>query len=943
MKKALIFVVGLLSLWAVAQEPSYFKIGEEELAGIHIYDLLQDQDKNYWIATDNGLYLFDHYTFRQLSCDEMSSSSIFNLCENEQGEVFCNNLSGQIFQVSANHELALFYQIPDSLMFHEISVEIDNRNELVVCSGVLFSVSKQKEIEILLRPEKSFAGGMYKDEEGGLNFHSTFESQMNRLYQGKIEKAEKLDVGCRPTLVALNGERFIFDRISGQVVSHTLQDKVLNYHANVAGAIYYTDHEKLWVASRKGGVHIFDKHLNQEFEGKKVLNDFFISSFLKDHEGNYVLGTFGDGIVVVPSLITQEINMAKINEKATQIEVGKNGTLFIGCQSGKVFQLLEGGGLRLLSDRSTKSIEYLELLASRNVLIFDGLPDEPTLSVNLNDYTFSSFQLLALKDIKSASDRKYIVANNSGCFWFDLGGAACELIETFDGRTNCVAIEEEEGLIYSGSSAGLLIGNEQKSENFLLDGSPIICSNITYHQGKVLIASKKNGVLVFDNGNLVDEWNSANGFPENEVFHIVPYGEQFVVGTASGIYICDEGGSATQKLGEAIGFVNSKPLDMEIYNHNLYAVFLDGIKIVDLSKLDPPNFQPSVQLTEWTINDTNQSFANNQLKPHQNKVTFSLNSKTLKYASELRYYYRLEGVDQSWQSNDFEENNIEYKSLSPGDYKFHYYAQYEENKSDVSVFEFRVETPFYQTIWFIVLIVLSSVILALLIFYYQISRKQKIDKYKREIVESKLTAIQSQMNPHFIFNSLNSIQDLVLNQQGESAYNYISKFAFLVRKVLHYSEIEFIHIEDELKVLMVYLELEQLRFDHEFEFDIDFNIEEDVEIPPMIIQPFVENAIKHGLLHKEGSKKLNLRFGLAEHLLYCEIEDNGVGREKSKEINERKKRNYESFSTNSIQDRFEILKNIHGGDLGVVYEDKYQDGKAVGTIVKLQIPVRRNH
>jgi two-component sensor histidine kinase len=370
-----------------------------------------------------------------------------------------------------------------------------------------------------------------------------------------------------------------------------------------------------------------------------------------------------------------------------------------------------------------------------------------------------------------------------------------------------------------------------------------------------------------------------------------------------------------------------------------------GIQKINLDQFERQVGVPDVTIERVTVNDSVQtSFPNGiDLSPNQNKVKFELAARTLKYKNELLYKYRLVPIDNQWQYNKFEENSIEYKSLPSGEYEFEYATVFRGVESEVKSLKFNISQVFWKSIWFWIGMLFFVMMMSYFIYKSQLKRIQLKARKERELISSKLTAIQSQMNPHFIFNSLNSIQDLVLNQQGENAYNYISKFAFLVRKVLHYSEVEFIQLEDELQVLMVYLELEQLRFDEDFEFHFDLDIEDEVEIPPMIIQPFVENAIKHGLLHKSGEKRLDLRFKLTEHLLLCEIEDNGIGRQQSKEINERKKRAHESFSTSSIQDRFEILRNIHGGELGVNYHDKIGADGPSGTIVRLQIPLRRSH
>lgn len=205
---------------------------------------------------------------------------------------------------------------------------------------------------------------------------------------------------------------------------------------------------------------------------------------------------------------------------------------------------------------------------------------------------------------------------------------------------------------------------------------------------------------------------------------------------------------------------------------------------------------------------------------------------------------------------------------------------------------------------------------------------------------SELKAIRSQMNPHFIFNALNSIQDLVLKGNIENSYSYITMFSNLVRQTLAYSENEFIEFEQEIKLLELYLSLEKLRFKKDFSFELQVNNVEDVMLPPFLIQPFIENSLVHGLLHKEGEKKLKISFDLKEDLI-CTIEDNGIGREKAKAIKERQQKTHDSFSGKAIQKRFEILSNVFSGKFGYTYKDLYDKNEPSGTQIVLVIPIKR--
>ena len=216
---------------------------------------------------------------------------------------------------------------------------------------------------------------------------------------------------------------------------------------------------------------------------------------------------------------------------------------------------------------------------------------------------------------------------------------------------------------------------------------------------------------------------------------------------------------------------------------------------------------------------------------------------------------------------------------------------------------------------------------------------------------SELKALRSQMNPHFIFNALNSIQDFIMLSEKENAQHYLGKFAILMRGFLESSSKERVSLDKELSLLKSYIELEGLRLGEEFSYEIIFdkNIDadelEDIEVPPLMIQPYLENAFKHGLLHKAGEKKLTLAFDKIEkqnnHFLQLKITDNGVGRQKSAEINQRKRKTHQSFATQATQERLELLKSqsITNQNIEVTINDLIDNyGNATGTEVIILIP-----
>ncbi|WP_272150341.1 sensor histidine kinase [Tenacibaculum aiptasiae] len=209
------------------------------------------------------------------------------------------------------------------------------------------------------------------------------------------------------------------------------------------------------------------------------------------------------------------------------------------------------------------------------------------------------------------------------------------------------------------------------------------------------------------------------------------------------------------------------------------------------------------------------------------------------------------------------------------------------------------------------------------------------ERKRSELASLQLKALKSQMNPHFLFNTINSIQSLILAGNKEEAYKYLTKFSLLMRESIKTSEKSFVDFSVELSMLKKYLELEKLRFKQDFEYEIrgEKNIEE-IKIPSAVIQPFVENAIRYGLLHKiEGGKKIEIEF-YQEDIFICSVTDNGIGIEASKQINTlNRKLETEDSSIKAIENRLKLLKEFYKTDIGVVYEKVEK-----GTKVVVKIP-----
>lgn len=923
-----------------AQQPSHFILGEEELSNVNIYDLLQDSEGNYWVATNEGLYKYNGYDITKVPDNNMISSSVFNLQMDYNHDIYCHNLSGQIFKIE-NDSCKVHFSIPDSLLSHDISYGFDNKNHLTILSTKFFQVESNKKIKILYPESTSSSDHICITKDTTIILYLSYQKKLLR-YKNETLNSQPLDLGRYiPNYIYYNNNLICYDQQTTQVIPQlTENNAVLPHfgHQNVLSR-YYSDGTNFWIANLSGGIFLFDKDLIPTTKSKPLFESTIISAFLKDSEGNTLLGTFGEGIIVIPNINIEDIKLISENTKVTNITSSYTGNIFFGTQKGQIYKIDSLDNMDLIKEKGIQQIEILKYLPRLNCLLFN---EQAGTLLNLE--TKASKRLLdgSVKDICLVNTNEYLIATNSGVFAFNSKlKDSINLIHELRGRVYSVGYNPLTKTIYCGSAVGLKIGARNNIKLFKQDGKTVMCNSIIYFDGKIMITTKKNGVLIFTDDKLSDAWNISNGLISNNTKLIKSYKNRIYVSTDKGLNIISKTGKIINLINKSNGLNSNNIVDFEVVNSTLWVVTNKGIQKLNLNKLTTSNYSPKIEISCLTVNDIQLDTTVNNFEYSQNKFVFEISSKSLKYQNDIYYNYQLVGIDKNWIKSPYQDHKISYKSLPPGKYEFKVKAIYKSNSSNVLSYKFKIDNPYWRKWWFYLIIAVIFLSITLITFQVQINRQKHKSILQSQLDSSQLTALKSQMNPHFIFNSLNSIQDLILQQDKENAYNYISKFALLVRKILDHSDKDFVEIEEEVKILNVYLELEKLRFKKDFVFELESNNITDLEIPPMLIQPFVENALKHGLLHKKGNKSLNITFRFKKNILTCTIIDNGVGRKKSNEIKERQNKSHKSFSVQSIHTRFSILENIYGDEIGVKFEDLYYKEQPTGTKVILTIPFNR--
>ena len=241
------------------------------------------------------------------------------------------------------------------------------------------------------------------------------------------------------------------------------------------------------------------------------------------------------------------------------------------------------------------------------------------------------------------------------------------------------------------------------------------------------------------------------------------------------------------------------------------------------------------------------------------------------------------------------------------------------------------------------LLLLAVLIALLLLRQSKLNAKRRISEMDQKILEVTQANLRQQMNPHFIFNTLNSIQYYMYKHDKLATNNYLTKFSSLIRKILENSQHTAVPVRDELDALQLYLELESIRFRDKFDYEIRVDDEIDplmYKIPTMLIQPYVENAICHGLMYREKKGTVKIALDHGKDCLVCTIEDNGIGREASRELRKNKEKTYNSLGTRITESRLNLVNSLYGTSLKTTFTDLMDEqGNAAGTRVEIHIPI----
>ena len=529
----------------------------------------------------------------------------------------------------------------------------------------------------------------------------------------------------------------------------------------------------------------------------------------------------------------------------------------------------------------------------------------------------------------------------------------------------------------------------------------------------IWIGTGRNGLIRYDPvidevSHFTNTVNDSNSLASDYVCSITEDRKGIIwVGTASGLCRLNEATRNFTTFSERNGLPNVHVAQLLVDDKNqLWMSTNKGLSMLNGSRTKFTNYDPSDGLQGWEFNDQSafkthdgyfcycgkngfnmfhpDSLTNNPFVPpvilkrimifdkllsidslyaglHSIKLSYKQNFFSFEFAAlnydhpeKNQYACQLIGFDKKMLLLGT-NRVVSYTNVPPGHYKLKVKGSNDDGVWNEAGYELSVviTPPFWATWWFRTGAIAVCVSIIFLLFKLRESRLKKEQAHQtlinKQIAEIKMTALRAQMNPHFIFNSLNSVQHFVTIREKEEALNYLSKFSKLIRQILENSRENTVVLRNELQLLELYIQLEQLRFNNKFHYhiDVDENVDTDnTEIPPLLIQPYIENAILHGLVNKEGKGDLWVSLQRSNGLLVCKIEDNGIGRANARDIQRKKTARHKSLGIEVTNERVSTLFSLLDYKLDVLVEDLFEskngsiEPQPAGTRVTISIPLK---
>ncbi|WP_276479769.1 sensor histidine kinase [Paraflavitalea pollutisoli] len=936
-----------------AQEYNYIRYDTKDgLAGSTVYDMVQDQEGFMWFATEAGLSRFDGTRFKNFTtADGLPDVEVIKLYVDYTGRVWiapfkntlCYYYKGKI-HTAANDSLLKLVKL-------DAAVEVitgDYAGNIFMSGGrfayILQTKPGQEKLLRLLPFQRHFVNAIP-------NFNSTkgillFTEDSSFLWrEGQLSYWASLVNSSRKKMfpAQLSSDK------SAKYISYT----------NAITSFY-----RKWSIDKKSintflignfdGAYSIDSvnfgQLEEKFLAGKKVNAVWI-----DYENNLWFGTNGQGIYKLTSRNFKTYGFTG-NQSPEIFSIVKVGNaMLIGGDYNKLYEFSAG---TVKSSPLVKTFEEATQGSYSSNRLLTILPtSNGSLAFGFDLYLFlkkgvhEKFSILSpIKALLEVNRDTLLVATGRNVVHVDATNLA--VLDTI-WPSRATSVGYHNGQVYIGTVDGLNFLESGHQARYLGTDEPALRYRIAAiskaNDGVVWVATFGGGIIGLKGDRVFARISSGDGLTSDVCRSLFIGKDHLWVGTDKGVNKVDLNNLSSPPRQYTV----SDGLPSNIIN----AIYVDRGQVHIGSPAGLTTFDER-QVSNFSRCDLKLlgvSISGQPVNPDSighlaykdNNIAIDFVAISFKSAGDILYRYRLQGLKETWDST--RQNSLSYPSLPSGQYQLELTAA---NKFGVVsapiIIPFTVDAPFWQTWWFLTIVALLTITLTALLVgaRFSVLRKREREKASLEQKVSKLEqlALLAQMNPHFIFNCLNSIQAFIIQNDLLATNQYLTEFARLIRQTMDSAAKGTITLEDEISYLSRYIELERMRFGKSFDFEISIDEQIDVSylsIPSMMLQPYVENSIRHGIRYKKGQGGLvEVKFRQYGSQLSCIVEDNGIGRQEALRLRSKVHVEYQSKGMTLAANRIQALNRQFNETISINIVDKVDEtGKASGTRVEITFPL----
>jgi hypothetical protein len=967
----LLLVVAVVSVSGQGAYESVKGLPTEE-----VFDAFTDSKGFIWVGHSLGVSRYDGRVFRHFNSDEQTGLGMSRLHEDRQGRIWCHNFNGQIFYIE-NERMHLLKEYDPSRESHFPDITIID-SEFIATSNRGIFVCNTYTMKSRFISTPGVRGGTQTicNVRGQAIMYDNPSARAYRYIPGmNLESLFLYDsiLGVRKNTKALsfstadkNGVLYGFDNERTQTFSMVIRNDTLRLLSvskapGVINTIVYCN-DTIWVNTKQRSYAL---GANDTIYGKNL------TDIVKDNFWNRWQTSLQMGLQMLPSYKGwQKTRISYVTEgDFIRCMINWKGGLLYGTQNGKIILVKKGQPvMTLYVPPRAGSVENFFVLPNGQVVVAPSLGlyladietqtlfpvsetgTAKTLAITDTSILIGYAQTLAKISLYPQLKDKLLHSRNKKNFELLFKKSVRhEEKNLLDIRCLYVDYSQQSKETYALFKTGLSKIENDSIIPVLYENKPIrSVSLIQANDGVLYIGTLSSGLLIKTGGHF-NHITTGEGLSSNTILKMKLFQDQLVLIEPGYMQIWD---IITKR------FIATIPLPKEntgtvydflVENGKVYLNFANS-----LYELQQDNLL-SIPSKGYIMSVV--SAKTNSIIQHRAQLSYDDNSIHVQFASpayinpEATYFeYFLIGSNDSARYKLMPPYTLSLVSLKPGPYQLWARAvNFQGQSSGYLAFSFVIRKPVWQQAWFFAAGLFVIAVFLFLFFRRWIRNVKRrnallIEKLtlQNDLRKSLLRTIVAQMNPHFIFNALNTIQSFVYRNDKRSASNYLGKFSELIRKILDTSNTDAITLEEEINILSLYLDLEKSRFEDSLvvRLDIQQGVQPgEIYIPPMFIQPFIENAIKHGLFHKKEDRVLDIFIGYDDeekNYIKILVEDNGIGREKSAQIYNNMNRQHRSFATTALESRVSIINQTLTRKIQVSVIDKPDD---TGTIVAIRLPL----